>query len=169
MVYHDCPLDGASQSSWYPRDVATACSIMQYNLATCHAIRGEFEKSLLHLKQTTESLSAPLPAQMTSLYIYLELMEGRYKSWGHREPLEAPLSASIVQLLNGGKTGIECLTAARIGGGGSCPVDVQQSRPAKIYGGVLRSADVQQTTAAPIGRGILPSVGVQQTTGAPLE
>ena len=63
-------------SSWYPRDVQTARHMMQYNLATCHAIRGEFEKSLAHLKQTKEGMGEPLPSQMIALNIYLELMEG---------------------------------------------------------------------------------------------
>lgn len=31
---------------WSPQDVPKAQAIMQYNLAVCHAIRGEYEKAL---------------------------------------------------------------------------------------------------------------------------
>ena len=62
--------------SWYPRNVGDARALAQYNLATCHAIRGELEKSLRQLKSTIADAGTPVHAQMTSLHIYLELMEG---------------------------------------------------------------------------------------------
>lgn len=31
---------------WSPQDVPKAQATMQYNLAVCHAIRGEYEKAL---------------------------------------------------------------------------------------------------------------------------
>ncbi len=34
---------------WSPRDLPRAKAIMQYNLATAHTIRGEYEKALMHL------------------------------------------------------------------------------------------------------------------------
>ena len=64
------------QTNWYPRSVGEARAVAQYNLATCHAIRGEFEKSLKQLKSTIAEADSPVHAQMTSLHIYLELMEG---------------------------------------------------------------------------------------------
>ena len=42
--------------SWSPKDLGKAKAIMQYNLATAHAIRGEYEKSLLHLEKVRISV-----------------------------------------------------------------------------------------------------------------
>ena len=38
---------------WSPRDLLRAKAIMQYNLATAHAIRGEYEKALMQLSKVT--------------------------------------------------------------------------------------------------------------------
>lgn len=66
--------------TWAPHDVPRARAIMQYNLATAHAIRGEYEKALMHLGQSIHNIGMPLPAQMYFLKLYLELMEGRRKT-----------------------------------------------------------------------------------------
>lgn len=65
---------------WSPRDVPRARAIAQYNLATAHAVRGEFEKALDNLSKSTLTIGFPLPAQMYFLKLYLELMEGRRKA-----------------------------------------------------------------------------------------
>ncbi len=36
---------------WSPRDLPRAKATMQYNLATAHTIRGEYEKALMHLSR----------------------------------------------------------------------------------------------------------------------
>ena len=38
---------------WTPRELPRARAIMKYNLATAHAIRGEYEKALTHLGQVS--------------------------------------------------------------------------------------------------------------------
>jgi len=70
---------GGTILAWTPHDLPRGKAIMQYNLATAHAIRGEFEKALMHLGKSTKPMGLPLPAQMYFLKIYLELMEGRRK------------------------------------------------------------------------------------------
>jgi hypothetical protein len=39
--------------NWVPRDVTKAKAIMQYNLATAHAIRGEYEKAIMNLAKVS--------------------------------------------------------------------------------------------------------------------
>lgn len=83
-----------SLSSWSPKDVTKAKAIMQYNLATGHALRGEYEKALRNLEISSQNIGFPHPAQITFLHIYLELMEGRRKkvqliikeNFGHLTP-----------------------------------------------------------------------------------
>ncbi len=43
----------ASLYPWSPRDVTKAKAITQYNLATAHAIRGEYEKALQYLTEVS--------------------------------------------------------------------------------------------------------------------
>ena len=38
---------------WSPRDLPRAKAIMQYNLSTAHAIRGEYEKALMQLSKVS--------------------------------------------------------------------------------------------------------------------
>merc|ERR1719402_1728257 len=73
------PSEARGLGAWQPRDLSRARAVMQYNLATAHAVRGEHEKALDHLSKTSKTMGLPLPAQMYFLKIYLELMEGRRK------------------------------------------------------------------------------------------
>ena len=38
---------------WSPRDLTRAKAIMQYNLATAHAIRGEYDKAMANLVEVS--------------------------------------------------------------------------------------------------------------------
>ncbi|KAI0221541.1 CCR4-NOT transcription complex subunit 10-A [Lamellibrachia satsuma] len=93
--------DGQDQSetkgalyAWSPRDLPCAKAIMQYNLATAHAIRSEYEKALVNLSKSTQTVGLPLPVHMYFLKLYLELMEGHRKTaqniikehFGHATP-----------------------------------------------------------------------------------
>ena len=42
--------------AWSPRDLPCAKAIMQYNLATAHAIRSEYEKALVNLSKVGNRL-----------------------------------------------------------------------------------------------------------------
>ncbi|XP_052063394.1 CCR4-NOT transcription complex subunit 10-like [Mytilus californianus] len=64
---------------WSPRDLTRAKAIMQYNLATAHAIRGEYDKAMANLVESSNYMGTPLPAQMYFLKLYLDLIEGRRK------------------------------------------------------------------------------------------
>ncbi|XP_013383566.1 CCR4-NOT transcription complex subunit 10 [Lingula anatina] len=64
---------------WSPKDVPRARGIMQYNVAVAHAVRGEFDKAMLNLMQSTQVMGMPLPAQVFYLRLYLDLLEGRRK------------------------------------------------------------------------------------------
>ncbi|ELT87157.1 hypothetical protein CAPTEDRAFT_171307 [Capitella teleta] len=65
---------------WYPADLSTAKALMQYNLASAHAIRDEQDKALQNLSMSMQTVGLPLPAQMYYLKLYLELMDGRKKT-----------------------------------------------------------------------------------------
>lgn len=62
---------------WSPKDLTRAKAIAQYNLATAHAIRGEYDKSGQNLGESSSRIGTPLPAQMYFLKLYLDLIEGR--------------------------------------------------------------------------------------------
>ncbi|XP_033754532.1 CCR4-NOT transcription complex subunit 10-like isoform X2 [Pecten maximus] len=64
---------------WSPKDLTKAKAIMQYNLATAHAIRGEYDKAMANLGESSNYIGTPLPAQMYFLKLYLDLIEGRRK------------------------------------------------------------------------------------------
>ncbi|XP_041375361.1 CCR4-NOT transcription complex subunit 10-like [Gigantopelta aegis] len=64
---------------WSPKDMSRAKAIMQYNLATAHAMRGEYDKAMSNLTESSKNIGTPLPAQMYFLKLYLDLMEGRRK------------------------------------------------------------------------------------------
>ncbi|KAK3603937.1 hypothetical protein CHS0354_042949 [Potamilus streckersoni] len=64
---------------WSPRDLTRAKAIMQYNLASAHAIRGEYDKAGVNLVESSKYIGTPLPAQMYFLKLYLDLIEGRRK------------------------------------------------------------------------------------------
>lgn len=64
---------------WTPRDLTKAKAIMQYNLATAHAIRGEYDKASANLGESSKFIGTPLPAQMYFQKLYLDLIEGRRK------------------------------------------------------------------------------------------
>ncbi|KAJ8302570.1 hypothetical protein KUTeg_018966 [Tegillarca granosa] len=68
-----------SLCTWSPRDLTRAKAIMQYNLATAHAIRGEYDKAMSNLGESSNFIGTPLPAQMYFLKLYLDLIEGRRK------------------------------------------------------------------------------------------
>ena len=44
---------------WTPRDITKAKAIMQYNLATAHAIRGEYDKASANLVEVCWLLYGP--------------------------------------------------------------------------------------------------------------
>ncbi|XP_064640490.1 CCR4-NOT transcription complex subunit 10-like [Lineus longissimus] len=83
--------------NWIPRDVMKAKAIMQYNLATAHAIRGEHEKAIMNLAKSTQVIGTPFPSHIYFLRLYLDLMEGRRKlaqgvikeHFGHMTPNRA--------------------------------------------------------------------------------
>ncbi|XP_064599007.1 CCR4-NOT transcription complex subunit 10-like [Liolophura sinensis] len=87
---------------WTPRDLSKAKAMMQYNLATAHAIRGEYGKSMAHLGESAKVVGTPLPAQMYFLRLYLDLIEGRRKMaqviikdyFGHTTPNRVELKVS---------------------------------------------------------------------------
>ncbi|XP_022345104.1 CCR4-NOT transcription complex subunit 10-like [Crassostrea virginica] len=64
---------------WSPKDLMRAKAITQYNLATAHAIRGEYDKAVQNLGESSNYIGTPLPAQMYFLKLYLDLIEGRRK------------------------------------------------------------------------------------------
>lgn len=68
-----CPVN------WSPRDVTRARAIMQFNLATAHAVRGENEKALRNLASSANQIGAPFPAQIYYLMLYLDLVDGKRK------------------------------------------------------------------------------------------
>uniref|UniRef100_A0A8W8KAD1 CCR4-NOT transcription complex subunit 10 n=1 Tax=Magallana gigas TaxID=29159 RepID=A0A8W8KAD1_MAGGI len=62
---------------WSPKDLTRAKAIAQYDLATAHAIRGEYDKAGQNLGESSSRIGTPLPAQMYFLKLYLDLIEGR--------------------------------------------------------------------------------------------
>ncbi|XP_067652107.1 CCR4-NOT transcription complex subunit 10-like isoform X1 [Haliotis asinina] len=68
---------------WFPKDLSRAKAVMQYNLAAAHAMRGEYDKAMTHLTESSRNIGTPLPAQMYFLKLYLDLMEGRRKMAQH--------------------------------------------------------------------------------------
>ncbi|KAK3085445.1 hypothetical protein FSP39_003407 [Pinctada imbricata] len=93
---------------WSPKDPMRAKAIMQYNLATAHAVRGEYDKAVQNLGESSGIIGTPLPAQMYFLKLYLDLIEGRRKMaqivikdhFGHVTPNR------FVEMKMGSKTGM---------------------------------------------------------------
>ncbi|XP_011494326.1 PREDICTED: CCR4-NOT transcription complex subunit 10-B [Ceratosolen solmsi marchali] len=67
-----------SRISWYPLNIATAKSILRYNLAVAYAIRGELDKSGEILKQvwTSKGPDCDVPIHIIMLALYIELQLG---------------------------------------------------------------------------------------------
>ncbi|OXU31107.1 hypothetical protein TSAR_016403 [Trichomalopsis sarcophagae] len=67
-----------SKVSWYPSNIATAKSILRYNLAVAYAIRGELDKSGEILKQvwTSKGPDCDVPIHVIMLALYIELQLG---------------------------------------------------------------------------------------------
>lgn len=85
---------------WSPATPQKAQAVLLYNLAATLAIRQEYTEALKNLGESSKLTSQPFPAQMYSLKIYLDLIEGRRafaqyiikESFGHLTPNRMDLS-----------------------------------------------------------------------------
>lgn len=85
---------------WTPATPQKAQAVLLYNLAATLAIRQEYAEALKNLGESSKLTSQPFPAQMYSLKIYLDLIEGRRafaqyiikESFGHLTPNRVDLS-----------------------------------------------------------------------------
>ena len=83
------PVSG-SLFAWTPRDLPRAKAVMQYNLSTAHAIRGEFEKALMHL------------VKVNRFYAHCQISNIRHTKSQHRNVFRLILQLSLPHPLEQG-------------------------------------------------------------------